>query len=276
MTGDTAPPPLLVGFPISHVGLSVPDIDAATAWYTEVLGFALLAGPVTIDESSPNAAKVADIYGPRWRALRQAHLAASNGVGLELFQFVEPPETAPDPDFRPWHPGLFHLCLSARDLPALVNRIVAHGGTRMTGIHRMSPRYSLCYCRDPWGTAVEVNACAPTTPGRPPPRAGPGPARAPHPPPAAAPSGAPRSSPRPRGPLLRCATAHDRRSAGSAAGPGRRRRGRATRAQARSDGGYPAGDRVSCRRVVLPPEAVDFLAVDRRAFSTGLDGTLAV
>ncbi|CAH0135212.1 hypothetical protein SRABI96_00339 [Peribacillus sp. Bi96] len=30
---------------ITHIGLSVPDLDAAIKWYEQVLGFKLLAGP---------------------------------------------------------------------------------------------------------------------------------------------------------------------------------------------------------------------------------------
>ena len=40
---------------ITHVGISVPDLDAAIAWYTTVLGFHVLEGPFDIDESSPPA-----------------------------------------------------------------------------------------------------------------------------------------------------------------------------------------------------------------------------
>ena len=150
---------LAVGFPVSHLGLSVPDIDAAISWYTTVLGFTRLAGPVLVDDDSPHAVLARDIYGPRWHSMRQAHLSTSNGVGLELFEFLDPAPTSVDPRFEPWHPGFFHLCVVCRDVDKLVTRIVEHGGAVSTNIHRL-PRYSLCYCRDPWGNALEINDCS--------------------------------------------------------------------------------------------------------------------
>ena len=39
---------------ITHVGLAVPDLDAAIKWYEQVLGFKLLAGPYSFDASEEN------------------------------------------------------------------------------------------------------------------------------------------------------------------------------------------------------------------------------
>jgi catechol 2,3-dioxygenase-like lactoylglutathione lyase family enzyme len=150
---------LSAGVPVSHVGVSVPDIDAAISWYTDVLGFTLLAGPVLVDDDSPMAETARDIYGPRWHSMRQAHLSTSNGVGLELFQFLRPAETPVDHQFEPWHPGLFHFCVFSRDIDKLVQRIVDNGGAQSTKIHRLA-RYSMVYCRDPWGNALELNDCS--------------------------------------------------------------------------------------------------------------------
>lgn len=148
---------LLVGVSISHLGLSVPDIDAAVAWYTTVLGFTLLAGPAVIDDDSPAAETAREVYGPHWHSMRQAHLSAGNGVGLELFEFLRPAETAVDHRFRPWHPGLFHFCVVSHDVAGLVERIIDNGGTQSTSIRRPSSEYSMCYCRDPWGNPLEIN-----------------------------------------------------------------------------------------------------------------------
>ncbi|MDM5285539.1 VOC family protein [Peribacillus castrilensis] len=39
---------------ITHVGLAVPDLDAAIKWYEQVLGFKLLAGTYSFDASEEN------------------------------------------------------------------------------------------------------------------------------------------------------------------------------------------------------------------------------
>lgn len=148
-------PPFLLT-PVSHIGVSVPDIDAAVAWYRDTLGFTVLRGPFTVDESSLNAPLARDIYGPRWQAMRQAHLSAGNNVGLELFQFLTP-ATAEPSDWDYTRPGFFHLCVVSRDIVALIDRIVAAGGRQRTAVHHPSSRYALCYCADPWGNAIEIN-----------------------------------------------------------------------------------------------------------------------
>ncbi|MED3892297.1 VOC family protein [Peribacillus frigoritolerans] len=39
---------------ITHVGLAVPDFDAAIMWYEQVLGFRLFAGPYSFDAGEEN------------------------------------------------------------------------------------------------------------------------------------------------------------------------------------------------------------------------------
>ena len=42
------------------------------------------------------------IFGPQFRKAYQAHMLAGNGVGLELFQFIEPPVERPTDNFEYW------------------------------------------------------------------------------------------------------------------------------------------------------------------------------
>ena len=41
------------GVAINHIGLSVPDIDAAIAWYGDVLVFRLVTPPAEMDTTDP-------------------------------------------------------------------------------------------------------------------------------------------------------------------------------------------------------------------------------
>jgi len=70
---------------LTHVGLVVPDIHAALDWYSSVLGFRPLGGPILLEASSHAGRIAAAIYGPRFGSCKQAQLAAGNGVALELF-----------------------------------------------------------------------------------------------------------------------------------------------------------------------------------------------
>lgn len=70
---------------ITHVGLAVPDLDAAIKWYEQVLGFRLLAGPYSFDASEENEHNMTnDLLGATVRKMQNAHLMADNGVGIEL------------------------------------------------------------------------------------------------------------------------------------------------------------------------------------------------
>ena len=52
--------------PITHVGVTVPDADAAVEWYRSVLGFQLLYGPVEYTAGEGYFGKlVADMLGPK-------------------------------------------------------------------------------------------------------------------------------------------------------------------------------------------------------------------
>lgn len=147
---------------ITHVGLTVPDIQGAVAWYREVLGFRVIAGPSEVDRSEPIAV---DVFGPRFRRMWIAHLASGNGCALELFQFVDPPVQPPADNFEYWRGGFFHICVVDADIEALARRIDAAGGRvrsskawEMFADSRPKGRdpYLTMYCEDPYGNIIEL------------------------------------------------------------------------------------------------------------------------
>jgi catechol 2,3-dioxygenase-like lactoylglutathione lyase family enzyme len=164
--------------PITHIGVTVTDLDHAAEWYCDVLGFQAL-GPavkVTVDHGHAGAI-AADVFGPRLVSFRQTHLASANGVAIELFEFLDPP-SEPRPDtFDYWKTGIFHLCLVAPDIEELAARIADSGGRQRTSrVWEMWPGepYRTCYCEDPFGNIIELyshsheRTYANRTPSRPP------------------------------------------------------------------------------------------------------------
>lgn len=73
----------------SHIGITVPDLQKAIDFYTEVMGWYLLMGPETVKEEKETAIgqMCIDVFGEGWKAFRIAHLSTSDGVGIELFEF---------------------------------------------------------------------------------------------------------------------------------------------------------------------------------------------
>ncbi|MEU0508012.1 VOC family protein [Amycolatopsis sp. NPDC006125] len=144
---------------VNHVGLTVPDVFGAIDWYGQVFGFHCIMGPRVLEATGHGEA--ATVLGPRFRRAWQAHLLAGNSVGLELFQFIDPPtrgeraedERVPYLDRGPWH-----LCLTHPDVPGVIDRIVDAGGTLVAPPYEFVPGrpWVLSYATDPWGTVLEI------------------------------------------------------------------------------------------------------------------------
>jgi catechol 2,3-dioxygenase-like lactoylglutathione lyase family enzyme len=123
---------------INHVGLTTPDIFGTIDWYCSVLDFELIMGPRVLDPSGAST-ETRQIYGNRFTKAYQAHLLADNGVGLELFQFVDPPVELSEPEMRYTRPGFFHICVTVADVAEAIERIVAAGGSKLSDAHAFVP-----------------------------------------------------------------------------------------------------------------------------------------
>jgi catechol 2,3-dioxygenase-like lactoylglutathione lyase family enzyme len=143
---------------INHVGISVGDIDRAVEWYRDVLGFEVLVEAGTHTLSTANGERRKDVFGPRWREMRLAHLATPSGIGVELFQFVDPPSTPVEDPFEYWRHGIFHLCVTVEDLESTLGLLRAADGVVRTEIHTVRPGTRVVYCEDPWGTIIELSS----------------------------------------------------------------------------------------------------------------------
>jgi catechol 2,3-dioxygenase-like lactoylglutathione lyase family enzyme len=140
----------------NHIGLTIPDMDRAISWYGNVLGFKLIYRRTL--EYRPEVPEVREIFGPKFKRAIQSHLLSANGVGLELFQFIDPPVQSPEDNFTYWRTGVFHLCVTDPDLEGLAARVVAHGGKLRTKIWQFLPDrpYKLIYCEDCFGNIIEA------------------------------------------------------------------------------------------------------------------------
>jgi catechol 2,3-dioxygenase-like lactoylglutathione lyase family enzyme len=143
---------------LNHVGLTVPDIFAALDWYAQVLGCTHIMGPRLLEASSAATHETPSIFGPRFRRAYQAHLLTANGVGLELFQFLEPPVGERDPEMPYWRPGPWHLCFTHPNVGAVAARIAAAGGVQKIPVTAFVPGrpWQLVYCEDPFGNTIEI------------------------------------------------------------------------------------------------------------------------
>lgn len=143
----------------SHIGLSIPNINEAVNFYTQVLGWYLIMPPTTITEDDSAIGQMCkDVFGTGWQSFKIAHLSTGDRIGVELFEFNN--QQSPDNNFEYWRTGIFHFCIQDPNLEELVDRIVDAGGKK-----RMSqPRYyypgekpyRMIYMEDPFGNILEI------------------------------------------------------------------------------------------------------------------------
>lgn len=144
---------------MNHIGVGVSDVDAAIAWYRNVFGFTLISGPVEVRAGGPGGDQAADVLGRDFRLMRMAHMTSANGIGLELFQLIDPPHERRADVVEYWKSNLFHFCVTDPDVEGLVLRIVEAGGAQISKVWNergSAGEYRMCYCRDPFGTVVEI------------------------------------------------------------------------------------------------------------------------
>ena len=141
---------------ITHIGLSVPDLDRAIDWYNKVYGFYILAGPFSFDAvHEPSDNMTQDLQGSEVKKMRNAHLMSSGGVGIELFEFQDA-EIANEKSSP--RQGFFHICLIVDDLVETIERVIRYGGkqkSQIWNINKGKPHY-LVYTEDLFGNIVEL------------------------------------------------------------------------------------------------------------------------
>ncbi len=145
---------------MDHIGITVPDIDAATRFLTDAFDAILLSESIKRSDqpfAGPEAETMLGMPpGTMVVAMRMMRLA--NGPGIELFEMRGPEQRPPA---RPSDFGFQHLAVYVDDMDYALQRFVAAGGTMLTGPNELlgfeRGRGNLwCYGRTPWGSVVEL------------------------------------------------------------------------------------------------------------------------
>lgn len=142
----------------SHIGLSVPDLDAAIAFYRDVLGFYVIMEPTEIAEDETDIGVMCnDVFGPNWGKFRIAHLATADRIGIELFEFDKAQTPQDNLPYR--QVGMFHFAIQDPDVEGLLEKIIAAGGKQRMPVRAYFPGkkpYRMVYVEDPFGIVFEL------------------------------------------------------------------------------------------------------------------------
>lgn len=146
------------GLSLSHIGITVDDLDAALDWYAEVFGFQVSVPPTATSLEAPDAEMMRAMLGPRFGSLRYAMVSTGSGVFLELFESNEPPTDRAPEHAEFWRTGPWHIAVTCSDIEGLVKTVESTGGRALTAISPLvsGAPFKICMCLDPFGVTVEV------------------------------------------------------------------------------------------------------------------------
>lgn len=142
----------------SHIGLSVPDLEKAVKFYSEVFGWYVIMKPTEIvADDSAIGEMCNDVFGKGWGSFKIAHMSTGDKIGVEIFEF--PKNYKPDNNLDYNRHGLFHFCIQDPDLEGLLKKIVENGGKQRMPVRYYYPGekpYRMVYVEDPFGNVFEL------------------------------------------------------------------------------------------------------------------------
>lgn len=147
---------------IHHAGLVVDDLDAAIAFYGALLDMV----EIERDHWCSPAPEMDQAIGLSGSAADGVMMRGS-GSFLELWQYETPVQVGDEPAERGAHErGLRHLAIEVDDVRATLDRIVELGGSRMgEPVDIDDDGGAAVYCRDPFGTILELMSVGSTLAG---------------------------------------------------------------------------------------------------------------
>lgn len=136
---------------VAHAGVCVPDLDAAVAWYTSVLGLSVLSPPTLVSGPALERDMGEMIPG----VVMRAAILGLEGAGDRVLEVIEYPEHPGRPVSRQLTDhGASHVGLVCEDIEATRARLEERGTTFLTrGISEIAG-LKTTWLRDPWGLVL--------------------------------------------------------------------------------------------------------------------------
>ena len=133
-----------------HVGITVADLDAATAFFVglgcEIEGRMALEGEfVDVVTGIPDSRSEIVMLRP-----------PGGGTGLELSSFSRPEHQPGSPDAMSTELGIRNVMFEVDDLEAVVERLAADGYGLVGGIGQYEDQWRMTYVRGPEGIIVAL------------------------------------------------------------------------------------------------------------------------
>lgn len=150
---------------VDHVGLTVPDMAQAVAFFRDALGCVVVHSRGPTPAADPQRSADADRFlvanlgvhsGTRVRGITMAR--CGHGANIELFEFASPDRSERPPNNADF--GGHHLGFYTTDLAAAAERLVRHGARQLGEVKTVTtgPEAGLSwvYFVAPWGLSLEL------------------------------------------------------------------------------------------------------------------------
>jgi catechol 2,3-dioxygenase-like lactoylglutathione lyase family enzyme len=144
---------------VDHIGFTVPDLDEAVAFFTEVLGCELVyeVGPIAYSESRWMEVQL-NVH-PR-ASMRVATLRCGPVTNLELFEYSTPDQNTTFPKNSDY--GGYHLAFFVGDMEAAVAYLRGQPGVTVLGEPQTDSGLiegnEWVYFLTPWGMQMEIRS----------------------------------------------------------------------------------------------------------------------
>jgi catechol 2,3-dioxygenase-like lactoylglutathione lyase family enzyme len=143
---------------IDHIGVTVPDVEQAVAFFTDVIGCreAFRFGPFSDDKGT----FMQDLVNVHSRAVIKqiVMMRCGQGSNIELFQYSAPEQRTEEPKNSDY--GGHHIAFYVKDIAAAVDKAKSNGLKTFMGPFPIkegpAAGQSITYVLTPWGMQIEL------------------------------------------------------------------------------------------------------------------------
>ena len=132
---------------IHHIGINVPDLEAARRFYETVFGFEVIG----VDRWDEGNADINAYVGMDESAANSYMLRGANTY-LELWNYQVPASTSDPSERLASDHGYTHVCFTLTDFDQVLDALLKAGGSLIKPLTNARPGGAkIHYCRDPFG-----------------------------------------------------------------------------------------------------------------------------
>jgi catechol 2,3-dioxygenase-like lactoylglutathione lyase family enzyme len=142
---------------VAHVGITVPDMDKAIAFYQDVLGLTVV-GDYTME--GDEISDLVRVPGTKMRSVFLRNKDERRSAPIELLHFIEPVVQGGKPYAGVTNNGITEIAFWVNDIDATYGALRAHGVEFYSAPHSLmlegAGTVKAVYCKDPFGTTLEL------------------------------------------------------------------------------------------------------------------------